>query len=244
MQDSDNGSPLSGFFKRKWVRVIIVIDIIAVIAIIAVAIINSFRNSVLVLNIAPLDANVTINGKNEYKNGQYSLSPGEYEVTISHESLDSKTISVELKPHNVTTVSLYLSKDGNFDFYEQKENYESYQKLYSIISPDYNRATDSDSSAESFISDFQKNYSIFTDLPIIDKTPSAYGLSLGSRYQNDTLTIRDGRPLEECTKTLCLQITDTSGTKKEYAESIIDKFGYDHNKFQLIYQKVEYEQEN
>lgn len=241
MHNSENNSPLRGFFKNKWVRLIIVIDILAVIAIIVIAIANSFRNSVIVLNVAPLDASVTINSKNGYKNGQYYFFPGEYELSISHESLDTKTISIKLESHNVTTVSIYLSKDGKFDFYGRKENYESYQKLYSIISPDYNRATDNDSSAERFVSDFQKHYSIFKDLPIIDETPSVYGLSLGSRYQKDILKISDGRPLEECTQTLCLHITDTSGTKKEYAESIIDKFGYDHNKFQLIYQKVGYE---
>ncbi len=241
MQNNDDVSPLKSFLSKRWVKVVIIVDILAVLAIIVVIIINALKNSVISINVAPLDAKVSINGKGGYKNGQYSFMPGEYTVTVSHDDLDPKTITVNLEPHSVTTVSIYLSKDGSFDFYTYKDNYESYQKLYSIVSSDNNRATDNDTSAEKFISSFQKNYAIFDALPIVDKTPSSYGLSLGSKYQYDLLTIQDGRPIEECIKTLCLQITDTAGNKKEYAESVIDKFGYDHNDFQIVYQKVDHE---
>ncbi|MBO4812570.1 carboxypeptidase regulatory-like domain-containing protein [Candidatus Saccharibacteria bacterium] len=243
MQNSDNVSPLSNIIKSKWFKVVVIVDILAFIAIIILVVYNSLKNAVISINVAPLDAKVALNGKADYKNGQYSLLPGKYEVTVSYDGLDSKTISINLEPHSVTTVSLYLTKDGDFDYYEQKDNYASYQKLYSIVSSENNRSSDNDTSAEKFVSSFEKKYSIFKDLPIIDKTPSPYGLSLGSRYQYDILTIKDGRALEECTKTLCLQITDTLGSKEDYAESVIDKFGYNHNDFQIIYQKVGYESE-
>ena len=70
MQYEDgNISPLKAFFKNKWVRLILILDIAAIIAIVVIIIINSTRVSTLVFDIAPLDATISVNGDEHYKNG-------------------------------------------------------------------------------------------------------------------------------------------------------------------------------
>ena len=78
-------------------------------------------------------------------------------------------------------------------------------------------------------------------LPIIDKTPTGYGLDYGVNYQYNTLIIEDGRYLEDCERMLCLYIRDTSGEKEQYAMDIIKKFGFNIDLCQIIYEKVGYE---
>ena len=239
---ADNVSPLKQFFRNKWVKLIIAIDIIAVIAVIAILINNATKTAVINFNVAPVDAKIQLGGQGDYGNGSYQVHPGNYEITITRDGLEPKTFNLDLQSGYNTTLTAFLKgANDNFDFYTYKVNYDSLQKLISIASEGNNQTTDQDSSAEAFIAGYQKAAQLYNMLPMIDKTPSKYGEGAGINYEYDILKIADGSDLEKCSHVLCLYITDTSGEKEEFALSVIEKFGYNPNSYQIIYEKVPYE---
>ena len=237
-------SPIKAFFRNKWVRLILILDLIAIIFIIALVINNATKTAVINFMVTPVDATITINGRDGYRNGgeAYSFAPGTYEVQISHPDLDSKTFVLNLEANHNVTVSTFLSQNGSFEFYELRDNLSSFEMLAQVASAGNNQTIDQDTSAEAFITNFQKNYNLYlTELPIVDQTPSKYGMEYGVNYEYDTLTIQDGDSLSECNKTICFYITDTSGEKEQFALSVIEKFGFDKNLYQTVYEKVDYE---
>lgn len=239
-----NLSPVGKFFRNKWVWLTIAIDIIALVIIISIYVAKASATATISFNVAPIDAIITINGSNDYKNnGQaYSLASGTYEIQISHADLDSKTFTINLEANHNTEIVTFLSKDGDFSYYTLKDNFGSFYRLADIASAKNNQTTDHDTSAEDFIAVFQKNYDfMLKNLPIVDKVPSKYGANYGTHYQYDTLVIKKADDLGECTKTLCLYITDTTGEKKEFALSIIRNFGLNPDDFQIIYKKADYD---
>ena len=242
--DAGDASPIKQFFRNKWVRLILIVDVITIIVVIAIIVNNATKTATINFNIAPVDASIQIGatGGGGYTNGSYNLHPGTYDITISHDGLESKTFTLDLQSGYSTTLTTFLTGEGNnFDFYTLKDNYDSLQKLIAIASQDSNITTDHDTSAEQFIADFQHNHQFLSLSPIVDKTPSKYGKGAGIRYEYDTLKIEDGFSLEQCTHVLCLRITDTSGEKEKYALSVVKKLGYDPDAFQVIYEKVPYE---
>lgn len=243
MQD-ENISPFKAFFHNKWVWLILSINIIVIIVTIAILVTESSKTAIVEFNIAPIDAKISVNDSAEYSNNNsYYFSPGTYQITISHDNLDTKVLTIELEPNHNLTVSTFLKgAKNNLDFYTLKENYTSFEALAEIASEVNNLTIDHDTSAEEFIADFQNSYRIFDILPIIEQFPSEYGLDYGVHYAYDILQIMDGRTSsDECTKTLCILITDTSGKKEQFALSTIDSLGFNHNAYQIIYKEVDYE---
>lgn len=235
-------SVLRGFFRRKWVRVVLVLDALAVVVLIVVLIINANRTARIEFDITPMDAKITMNGT-IYENGTYAIAPGKYEIQISHEGMDTKTFEVKLEAQDNLFMTTYLSDGGKFGFYELKENYPDFEALRSVASAGDNRTFDHDTSAMKFIKDFDDSYALLEELPVINEEPSKNGFESGVRYAYDVLTIMDGADLEECVKTLCLYVTDTLGGREQYAKSLVDKMGYDANDYQMVYKQVGYEDE-
>lgn len=237
-------SPIKLFFLNKWVWFFLVLNLIMILGVVLLYFDNARKTALVNFMVTPVDATITIDGNSNYKNNgvAYYFEPGIYEVKISHESLDTKLITVELEENHNTTIAAFLSNDGNFEFYELSENISSYNALVNIASSKNNITIDKDMSAENFIENVQKNFKLMSDmLPVVDKTPTSYGLEYGVNYQYNILTIQDGSYLKKCEKIICLYITDTSGNKEEYALSVIKKFGFDVDLCQIIYEKVGYE---
>ena len=238
------GTLISNFFRNKWVWLVLAINLIAIIVVIFLSSNEAAKTAVVSFIVAPVDAEITVNGSGNYNNDgeAYYFAPGSYEVKISHESLNTKTFTVNLEAGHNTTIIAFLSKDGNFDFYKYGENANSYYELAEIASKGSNQTIDGDTSAESFIENMQNNFNLFSEyLPIMDRTPTGRGLEDGMSYQYDTLLIEDGSSLDNCEKLLCLYVTDTSGEKEQYAMDVIHKFGFDTDLCQVIYEKVNYE---
>lgn len=241
MQDSPSLSPLKIFLNQKWVKITLIGNVLIIIFIVVILIINATRVSTITLNIAPIDAKISLNGDSHYANGTYSITPGSYTIRISHDQLVTKELTVDVSPYHNVTVSAYLSNNNDFTFYEQRQNLKSFEKLREIASPNDNITIDHDKSAENFVSYYQHNYEIYDILPIMDFSPSEYGKTGGVRYETDTLKISDGRTLADCQKITCLHITDTSGKKRDLALSVITKFGFSPEAYQIIYEEVAYE---
>lgn len=234
MQDQDNLSPLRAFFRQKWVRIILISDAVLIVGLIIVLIVFSFRNAVINFNITPLDAEISVNGKSGYENGSYSFFPGTYEIVISHKDLDSKTFTVNVSPYYYVTISAFLSDNGNFDFYEQKANFRSFEKLREIASAGDNQTIDHDTSAENFIANLEYIMSIRELLPIkgyVYADPTANASTAG-------FAIRYGE--EGCEMIACLLVNYYGSNYKEAVIEEIEKVGYDPADYQILYERYNY----
>ena len=237
MQDGSL-SPLRAFFKNKWVRIILIIDAIALLIVIGLAIWNATKVSTITFNIAPIDATISVNGNTNYTNGQYAITPGTYEVTISREGLESKTLTVDLTPKHVTTVSAFLvGADNSFNFYELKENYESYKKLESIASKENNITTDSDTSAEEFVGNYQRNLRLYQTALPIDYSDQQEIIRAGSPWYTTTraFTISYNHS-DECTKTLCIKISIEKIDDDNFIQEYLKEKGFDIKLYEVKYE--------
>lgn len=233
MQDK-NISPLREFFHSKYVWIFLAVDVIAII-LVAVIIANQVSKvSIINFNIAPVDATISVNGDTHYKNGQYDVKPGKYEISISHEGLETKTISIDLAARDYANVATFLKQSNdNFEFYELMENNQSYRKLKEIASEEDNITIDKDTSAQKFIANFEQKMSIMNALPIkgyVYADPTV-NMSTGG------FVIENGQSRKECKKSTCLVVRYHG---KDYEGEVIKqikKAGYDPNDYQLVYER-------
>lgn len=231
MQIHSTLSPIQVFFHNKWVRLIIIVDIIALITLIIILIWQTTKVSTINLDVTPLDSRISINGNHNYQNGQYSLTPGSYEITISHDNMTPKTFTVDIAPQTVVSVTTFLSDpDHTYDFYKQRTNYSSYQKLAEIASAENNLTTDHDTSAADFINKFQADYAAFsTKLPIEYRESEGYG-SDRSLSKNITLKAK-----YDCQLTLCIQALVVGTDDKAFINSLLQEKGFNLEDFEIEY---------
>ena len=229
----DNISPLRAFFRNKRVRIVFIIDIVVILIVIGIFIYQSTKTSTIVLSIAPVDANISINGNGGYSNGRYPIAPGMYEIKISHDGLQPKTLSVNIEPGHYVTVAAFLDDaDDDFAFYRQKTNYKSYQKLKAIASADNNITIDKDLTAQGFITNFEHTLSIKDKLPIKGYVSAeAHGGSTGG------FAIREGMGEKGCKKIACLLVNYFGEGFEEEVPKKIKEAGFNPDDYQLIYKR-------
>ena len=192
----------SQFIRNKWVWLFLAIDVIIVIAIIVLSVNNATRDATISFNITPTDATVTLNGQGSYgANGTYLVHPGSYTIEVSHDGLDTKTFDVTLARGTNTTLTTFLSSSGNVDFYKQKENQLSFDKLREIASYTENNTTDQDTSANEGIARIYGDSLMMQGLPIKD---TQYSDTESGRHLDRDITIRVA-DREDCETWLCLE---------------------------------------
>lgn len=229
MQDG-SVSPIKAFFRNKWVRLILVIDIVIIISIIVTLIINSTKQSIITFNVVPADSQISLNGKGGYSNGSYRLAPGVYDVEISHEGLDTKNFKVDLEKDDISTIITFLHQGDNFDFYTLRDNIGDYLSLAEIASAGYNQTTDQDISAEGFITEFQKNYDLYSaQLPIEYRESEGYGANL-SILKNITI-----RADYDCDVTLCVEALMVGTDSRGFVNSLLQEKGFNVEDFEIEY---------
>ena len=232
MQDGDI-SPLKAFFRNKWVRIILIIDAIAILVVLGIIIYNATKVSTINFNITPVDSTISVNGNTSFENGTYSITPGAYEITISHEGFNSKTFTIDIAPHHDITISTFLSNGESFEYYTLKNNYSSMQKLQEIASKDNNITTDQDTSAEEFIAKFQDDYSMWEKkfpLHFTDYEDTADG-----RKITKNITIKTSSD-SECQKTLCVRALMAHTNDKEFIKQILTDQRIDLEYYDIIYE--------
>ena len=85
--------------RLNKVRIIsVIVAIILLIAAIAAILYNSLKNARLTVIVTPIDSEITVNSK-KYNNGTANFFPGEVEIKVTHDSLDEKTITLNLEPN-------------------------------------------------------------------------------------------------------------------------------------------------
>ena len=232
MQDGSS-TPIKEFFRNKYVRLFLIFDFLAIIAVIAIAIYNSTKNAIIELVVAPIDATISINGNSSYHNGTFRIHPGTYEIVISYDGLDSKSFSIKLEPNSSTAIITFLTENGNLDFYELKDNYSSYLMLSKIASSSDNRTTDRDTSAEAFITKFEKNYSLYqSKLPI---NHTEYELIDNKDTMVYNLAIRQASDKSSCTKYLCIEAIMILTDDKNLVNSMLKDAGFNLEDFEVEY---------
>lgn len=231
MQNNVTLSPIRAFFQNKWVRLFLVIDIIILIILTLTLVWQATKVSVINLDIIPSDTAISINGNNSYNNGQYSITPGSYNVTLSHEGLETKTLTVDIPPNHVVSISTFLSdKDKSFDYYKLRKNLDSFNRLKTLASSENNLTTDHDASAETFIQNFQTSYSDFiTKLPIEYRESSGYGYTL-SIQKNITL-----EAAYDCNYTLCIRALVVGTDSKDFINNLLREKGINPEDFEIEY---------
>lgn len=234
MQYDGSSSRLKDFLNQRWVKTVFLIDILAIIVIAGILIWNATKTATVTFSVAPLDAKITLSGQGDYENGTYKLHPGNYEVTISRDGLESKTFDLELKSGYVTTLTAFLIGEGNnFEFYELKANYASFQKLSEIASASNNQTTDHDTSAEDFITKFQTLQSFYsTNLPF---EYSEYGNSEDGRsILKYGITVRTSNETS-CQKYLCIKAVGNN-VEEAFIKQILTERGFNLEEYEVHYQ--------
>lgn len=232
--DFRDASPVRSFFRNKWVRLILILDILAIVAVIGIIIWNNTKTATINFSIAPLDAKIQIDGTGEYYNGSYQVHPGTHTITISHDGLEPKTFTMDLASGYNTTLTTFLAgADNNFDFYTLKDSYGSFQQLAAIASYLNNLTTDQDTSAESFISNFQYNYDLYqTALPIDYIEREGVG-----RNRSLVLDITIKANYDDvCTKLLCVKALMALTDDKSIVDRLLREKGFNPEVLQIEYQ--------
>ena len=231
---NDNTPLLKAFFESKWIRAILVIDVIAIILVVVLSIQKAARVSTITFNIAPIDAKISVNGDSHYANGQYTIAPGRYEIVVSRDGLETKTVSVDVESRHFVTVSLFLTgSDKNFDFYKQNANYKSFQKLKTITSASSGATIDNDDSAKDFVAEYDRVLSFFDKLPIkgyIHADPRINASSAG-------YAIRNGLNKSQCKTSSCLIVNYYGKGYESEVEKEIKQAGYNPKDYQIVYER-------
>ena len=208
-----------------------VIDIIVTIITIGIAIWDTAKTVTLVLNVAPIDSTIQINSAT-YRNGTYRIHPGTYDVVVSHDGLDSKTFTLDLPANHSVTFSVFL-KSGSDDvsFYENIENYSSYQKLAEIAGQGSNQTYDHDTSAEAFVTKFDKNYQLMQEQLPVEYYDYRDDPNASPRYTTlKNIAVYAGT---ECQKTLCLKIKVNVSDEKDFVTKLLKEKGFDLDLFEV-----------
>lgn len=231
MQDG-SVSPIKSFFRNKWVWLVFIIDIAIVVFIASLSVNKATETATINFNIVPADVTITINGSDDYKNNgpAYSLSSGTYEIQISHPDLDSKTLTVNLEANRNLTITTFLSKDNDFYYYTLYGNYGNFYKLTDIASAQNNQTTDHDTSAETFIKNYQEQYNLYTtELPIEYRESSGQGKTLRI-LKNITI-----RAKYNCAITLCVEALAAGTDSKEFINSLLEEKGFNVKELEIEY---------
>ncbi|MBQ1298361.1 hypothetical protein IIY24_00780, partial [Candidatus Saccharibacteria bacterium] len=153
-------------------------------------------------------------------------------IEISHDGLNSKELSINLENEHALTVSTFLT-DGSGEFYELKENYDSFQKLSEIASAGNNKTFDQDTSLEKFIARMNDILSISEILPI--KGYVYDDTNVGASTAG--FTIQLGNNKLECKKITCLLVKYYGSNYEEAVTEEIVKAGYDPANYQIFYER-------
>lgn len=192
--------------------------VLAVSAIAAIAY-NVNKNARLTVIVTPIDATIKINGK-QYNNGTADFFPGEVKIEVSRKDFDTKTVTVNLESHKTTTALVYLTQDGDLDYYETSA------ADYEIL-----RLVADDSVAE-YLEKMEKRLAIRDLLPLTKNTDADTPDSKYGVYSRQTL-INDGTELPDCDRVICLSLIDNTDSD-DVARALLNEYGYNFDDFKII----------
>ena len=95
-------------------------DIIAILIVVLVLIYNGAKTATLEVYVAPIAAKIELNGK-EYENFKsYDIIPGEYNVVISMDGMQTEEYSLVVEEDGFSRIRTFLlDNDGGFGYYQK-----------------------------------------------------------------------------------------------------------------------------
>lgn len=191
---------------------VVLIIVISVIFII----INAGKTATLDIVVAPVTAEVKIDGKT-YKNGTYKFEPGEVEVSITKDGFTTEEKTLVLEDGVTTKLYTYLMPiDGSFEWYLDHE--EDMMILNTI----------GDAQANTDSAAYKDKY------PIIEALPIVY-VNYDENWDLTEFRV-DGGMFEGCEQIFCLKISDTTGGNRERALQEIKEKGFEPDDYEIIYE--------
>lgn len=236
MQGNGSTSLAKSFFKSKLVIGAIILNVVLVIIIIIIAIINASKTSTIIFDIAPWDANISVNGNSNYTNGLHSIAPGEYEITIQKDGLETKTINVNIEPDHVINIMTFLTGENNsFDYYKLKENYDQLRKLEEIVFTVEDTSDERIPLAQDFITEYNiREKYLQTVLPINYTEYEQDSESPTGQSLKEAITIRESKG-DSCKTSLCIEVMLALTEDKEKANQLLESKGIKVDEYEIYY---------
>lgn len=187
--------------------IVIFAPILLIVALISFFIYQYLHSATVIIQVAPINAHITLNGK-EVGNGLLKTSPrDDAEVVISAPGFKSKTFTINLQRGYTSNLIAYLvPEDNNWEYYEKSDHRDSLSILLSnngyeilnLYQSSDNITTDQDSSANTLIE----------KLSIKSITPITFSIcgQPATRSNCDSIAI-DYEYSSECDDELCLAIS-------------------------------------
>ena len=222
-------SLISELFHKKWVWAVLVVDVLIILTIVGLNIFNSLKTVRLELYVAPVDATVTINGK-EYEEATYAFMPGHYEINISHADLGSKSFENDLESGHYLKLATFL-KDDNFEYYTLKDNYVSFSRLAEIAGAGHNITIDNDTSAEDFI---KKTTSLYDALSLLPIDFQEYMETVDGEDLVADITVKESDS-DDCATFLCIEALMVGAQDKNIANRILEEKGFNLEDYEILY---------
>ena len=232
MQDTFGQSVAGRFLRSKLAKVVFLFDALLLVAFLLFSFFRGSKNVEIMINVAPVDAKILINGRQVSNNESYFYTPGKYDVVISRDGLQEKSFSIEAKAYDAVNMSVFL-KDEDFSFYSMRDNVQSFYKLREIASGESNRLYDNDKSAEAFIKKTWHAYSLVMDVLPITETYYKDGTA---EYKGE-VTIK-AAVSGDCKKLLCLEVISSHvNNTKGVAKNILTDKGYNIEDYDIAYKE-------
>lgn len=216
-------------FVDKHYRPIFIVSVLIGIGFILWVIITAIslkvnKNTYLTLSFAPTDATLTINGT-DYRTGTYEFKPGKYTGELHYEGFNTKTIEVDVKSREVTTVTEYLvNKELGMVYYEKH-----------AADIEVLRHISDDKDVNSFLASYDQKHSLMKFLPL----DASFDNRAASGFPGQDLVsvkIKDGTMHKKCEGTLCLVVVGKKIDNNKVKSVLLEK-GYKIENYEVIYEK-------
>ena len=209
---------------KIFIAVVIGVILLAIGVIIVVPIMQeNSRPTILEISIAPSTAKIEIGGK-FYHNGAEVFEPGKYDVKVSQEGFTSKTVQVDVKAHQQTTLTTYLiNKEEGLAYYER-----------SAVDLQTLRLNKDSEEVAKFLEAYDKKVKIREILPI----NASYNLKDTNPNMSNYMifmNIADGSTNDKCHYAFCLVVTGDRKNEKRVQE-MLKINGYNHEDYEIIYE--------
>ena len=188
---------------------------------VVLAIIDFFRAARLNIVVTPIDAKITINGR-EYSNGTFRFFPGKVTVKIEHDGLATKEIEVELEECKTKQLYEYLvASDESMDYFENSPSDYAVLKLMMT-----------DETAQQYVKKMEDKRAIRDILPLSRYASADTPDPVHGTFSRET-RIEDGSNNPECKKIFCLYLVDNTGSDK-VAQKLLEPYGYKLSDYEII----------
>lgn len=207
--------------NHKVISLVAFLNVVLILVVILIIVMHNAKTAVIDIYVAPVEANITINGKNYENFNSYDVMPGDYHAVIAMEGMQTKEVDFTLEDDGMYHLWEYLlDENGGFDYYLTRQNDEL--ALAKVANDD---------AAKKFVAEYEKVAEITNILPIqYDAYTDNYAYYI--RYK----IIQDMR--EDCDRIVCLIIEDNTGGNEQRAKDKIKEEGYNPSDYDITYEFV------